>query len=278
MNDLARASLCAFSLTFFTGGGQPAARAQGPQPSPPAPKDAKAPKKEKKIPPGARGFERYATRDASDKLVVGAATRCLEPHCPSYAQGMKDYEAGRYREARDNFRESVKLKGDWDESRYWLAAALARTGEHEEAAAEFNHAARLATDAASRGIAGKTEAEKNELTRLFAHYGAGNSFAELGEYELAAEAFRDAVKVKPGLSRPHYNLGLSYRALDRKGEALAAFAEAVRLNPAFAEARYNLGVLAVETGDRRAAEAQSSALSKLKPELAEKLNELLRAK
>src|SRR5215210_640091 len=31
--------------------------------------------KKKKLPPGAKGFEQYAGRDASDKLVTGGATR-----------------------------------------------------------------------------------------------------------------------------------------------------------------------------------------------------------
>ena len=31
--------------------------------------------KKKKLPPGARGFEQYANRDASDKLATGGATR-----------------------------------------------------------------------------------------------------------------------------------------------------------------------------------------------------------
>src|ERR1051325_10527710 len=34
-----------------------------------------APKRPKKLPPGTRGFEQFANRDASDKLITGGATR-----------------------------------------------------------------------------------------------------------------------------------------------------------------------------------------------------------
>src|SRR5437868_671275 len=71
----------------------------------------------KKLPPGSHGFEQYAGRDASDKLVTGGATRGgPEPGVPENVvrakeainRGLDAYGAGNYDQAEAAFQDAIK--------------------------------------------------------------------------------------------------------------------------------------------------------------------------
>uniref|UniRef100_A0A7C3V4K5 Tetratricopeptide repeat protein n=1 Tax=Desulfobacca acetoxidans TaxID=60893 RepID=A0A7C3V4K5_9BACT len=63
-----------------------------------------------------------------------------------------------------------------------------------------------------------------------------------GDYDGAAQAYRQAVKVKPNLAPAHYGLGLSLARQERYQEAAAAFQEALQHKPSYTQARKDLGV------------------------------------
>ena len=250
--------VCAASLKASGQSTQPSPqKKESPAPTPRAPK--------KKLSTSA-DFSRYAGRDASNRLIAGAATRiareppATDPATVAYRRGKSLFNAGKYVDAAVAFSEAVRLSPSSDEAHYGLASALARQGEHEKALAEFGEALRLAS--------------KDEL-RLWSYYGMGNVYAEQEEYEEAVKAFREAVKVKPELSKPHYNLGMALLGLGTKDEALREFTEAVRINPKYAEARFNLGVLALESGNVVEANEQHQQLLSLSKELASRLGSML---
>ena len=110
----------------------------------------------------------------------------------------------------------------------------------------------------------------------------GNTYADLGQYQDAVESYQQAIKLNANssnpqpLSKPHNNLGLAYAALEQLTEAAAEFHQAVQLRPDYAEAHYNLGVAYAQSGRKPEAEEQRKILSKLNPELAAKLDALIK--
>jgi Flp pilus assembly protein TadD len=61
------------------------------------------------------------------------------------------------------------------------------------------------------------------------HVGLGRTLAALGAPRLAAQAFRDAVRIQPQLAGAHFALGDALGRTQRWGEAASAYAAAARL-------------------------------------------------
>ena len=209
---------------------------------------------------GTRGFEQFAKRDASARLIAAAATRVIVDPADHFTRGEAFYKSGKYEAAIKELRQAVKLSPDWDDPHYVLALSLTEVGKLKEAIAEFKQVINLAL--------------KDE-PKILSYYNLGNAYADLGDYEEAIGAYRQAVELNSKLSKPHNNLGLAYAALNRLEEAVAEFRQAVRLRPDYAEAHYNLGVAYFQLGRKQAAEEQKKTLVKLKSDLAAKLGALI---
>lgn len=74
------------------------------------------------------------------------------------------------------------------------------------------------------------------------HFNLGFIRDKAGRHELAVEAFREAIRLKPTLDRAWYGLGLALGALGRHQEAAGALEEAGRLQPMNGHAWYALGM------------------------------------
>jgi tetratricopeptide (TPR) repeat protein len=252
--------VAASALSFSLVGILIAAQSQHPAPSPATANSQDAARQKKKL-HASSSFAQYAGRDASNRLIAGAATRDVDnPAAPSYDEGLKDYGAGRYRAASEAFRRATELAPEWADAHYALGVAHSALGEHEEAAQRFGRALGLT--------------KKDDL-RLWAYYGMGNAYAEAGEFEKAVEAYERAILLRPELSKPHYNLALVRLGLGEEQKAADEFKEAVRINPKYAEAHYNLGVLYHAAGNKAAAAAQRRLLRSLDAGLADKLGALI---
>src|ERR1041384_4215103 len=97
---------------------------------------ATAQKPKKKLPPGSHGFEQYAGRDASDKLVTGGATRDILPSDPFEAamkSGMGAYGDGDYKQAVTSFQQAVKLKPNNFKANFSLGGGLENKGDLQKA-------------------------------------------------------------------------------------------------------------------------------------------------
>lgn len=101
----------------------------------------------------------------------------------------------------------------------------------------------------------------------------GIAYGEMGRYEEAVRAFKQAVRMRPDLAEAHNNIGLTYYRMGRHEEAVKSFRRAINYQPAGAEAQYNLGLAYLAAGDRRAAVEQHKTLKAVAPELAAKLLE-----
>jgi len=100
----------------------------------------------------------------------------------------------------------------------------------------------------------------------FAYY-----YYELGRYQEAVEALREAVRLKPDDAEAWCYLGFSYGALGRRREAVEAFRKAVRLKPDFAEAWVGLGFAYFLSGNRSAALEAVKELRRHDPHMADVL-------
>jgi|SRR5687767_10808484 len=232
------------------------------QPAAP-PKPSPTPRRALPKPVVARGFEKFAHRDASARLIAGSATRPIIDSEDHYARGEAHYRARRYKEAVAELRAAIRLNPVLDEPHYLLALALTELEQLQEAVREFQQVIALAM---------------KDDPKLLSYYNIGNIYADLGDYQNAIDSYQQGIKLDPTLSKPHNNLGLAYAALGRLAEAEAEFAEAVRLKADYAEAHFNLGVAMTLLGKKQQAEQQQQILTKLKPELAENLGQLLKSK
>lgn len=208
----------------------------------------------------ARGFEQFAKRDASARLIAGGATRVIVDRGDHFARGEAHYKGRQYEPAVKELREAIKQRPDWEDPHYVLALSLTELGRLDEAIAEFKRVIAFAL--------------KDE-PKILSYYNMGNAYADLGQYEEAIDAYRQAIKLNDKLSKPYNNLGLSYAALNKIEEAIPEFKEAIKLRPDYAEAHYNLGVAYVQLGRKQDAEEQKKTLVKLKSDLAAKLGALI---
>lgn len=177
---------------------------------------------------GSRGFEMYAGRDASARLIAASSTRNItDQAAPAYNRGQKQYEAGKYEGAVRNFAEAVKLDPNSQEARYALARALTKTAKTGAAIAAFKQLLNL---------------NPTEELKIWSYYLMGNAYVGLGQYTEAIEKYQESIKLKADLSKPHYNLGIAYAASNRIVDAVTEFKQAGRLKPDYAKAHFNLGV------------------------------------
>ncbi|HLL80052.1 MAG TPA: tetratricopeptide repeat protein, partial [Ktedonobacteraceae bacterium] len=76
----------------------------------------------------------------------------------------------------------------------------------------------------------------------------GNSAAEAGDYETAAEAFERAIEANPGDGRARYNLALAQQYLGDLENAISGYQRAIDIDPGLIDAYINLGNLYGEIG------------------------------
>lgn len=212
-------------------------------------------------------------------------------------------DTGRTKEASGEFLQAAHLKPDDYDIRYHSGMALWRTGQLEAALSELEAAERLQPDKVQvhsalarvlRSLDKKEQAREEGMSaeRLSVRkyqrdqasffIAKGDSLLKTGDFNSAAEQFRQALKADPESARARSNLGLmltrlhdpqdgkreiqkaialdprlalAYNALGvsdlemgQVSEAQAAFQQAIRINPQYAEAKNNLGALDVRLG------------------------------
>src|SRR4028119_1404305 len=165
------------------------------------------PPKKKKLPPGAKGFEQFADRDASDKLVTGGATRsgCLT-YEEMIACGAEQFGQGNVKAAVDLFTRAGALKPAVFRPHYHLGQIHESQGKYKEAIAAYKRAITLKADEES--------GEKPEEV-LFAYYNLGNVYALTNDHAQGISTFQEVIRRLPTAHTPHYNVGLSLAALGR---------------------------------------------------------------
>jgi tetratricopeptide (TPR) repeat protein len=304
LNVLARAAVVALWACALSAPA-PAAAAARPRQNQNQKQPPPQPPKKKKLPPGVRGFEQFAGRDASDKLITAGATRSLcktdtAENALRCGTAYLTAEAPDYTRAVEALSRAVALDPKMFRAQFRLGLAYEGAGRYKEAAEAYRRALALNPAAAdldspadpfyaqynlanSYALAGQHREAVEVYRKLVAnlpnplaqpYYNLGLSLAALGDQQAAADAFRKAVEIKPGYAEAHYNLGLLSVRAERYAEAVDHFRQALRAKPGYAEAHYNLGLVYYLTDDRAGLAEQQKALQIMKSDLAAELARL----
>jgi Flp pilus assembly protein TadD len=108
-----------------------------------------------------------------------------------------------------------------------------------------------------------------------AHYDLGLAYGNLGRYDDEVREENEAIRIKPDYAEAHCNLGVAYGGLGRYEDAVRECKEAIRLKPDFALAHFSLGLAYVFLGDRGAALDEYNILKKLDTVFADGLHNLI---
>jgi len=109
---------------------------------------------------------------------------------------------GKYQEAVDALKKTIRIKPDHADAHYKLSFVYAKLGNNQEEVDALKKTIRIKPDHAD------------------AHYNLGSAYAELGKYQEAVDSIRQAIRIKPDFADAHYNLGLVYMILKDKSSAL----------------------------------------------------------
>src|SRR5581483_1722892 len=90
----------------------------------------------------------------------------------------------------------------------------------------------------------------------------------IGQTDAAIEAFRDALRLAPGMAAAQRGLMAAQTAKTRAQARAHALIEQARRNPSDARLQYNLGVAQARAGDSAAAMAAFEQAARLDPKLA----------
>ena len=152
------------------------------------------------------------------------------------------YRTGRFADAVESFTRVAELRPDSAWAFQRLGIAFMALGDTSRATDTLEHAIAISPDAAS-------------YSNLGTIYYAG------GRFEEAADAYREAIRLRPNRAIYHRNLGDAYRHLGRSEdarheylEAVRRMEEALRVNPNDARAMALLAVYEMKVGRRDDAE------------------------
>ena len=193
---------------------------------------------------GSRGFEKYAGRNASARLIVAAGTRGEPADAKKHRdEGGAFYKAARYNEAIEAFKQSLRINPAQPVVHFNMGVIYGELQQSREAIKSYQEAIRLKPD------------------YPLAHLNLGNAYLDEGEYGKAVEAYREASQLDSIAPEAYYNMGVAYVELGQQDEAIKAFREAIRLQPEYGAAYYNLGIASGTAGrDQEAIDALKQAL------------------
>lgn len=101
------------------------------------------------------------------------------------------------------------------------------------------------------------------------YFDQGNAFYEQGDFQAAADAFRQAVALDEQQVGYWHNLGVSYYNLNQLDEARASFQSGLALAPDDAELNYLMGVVSIQFEQLSEAETFLTRANQLNPALPE---------
>lgn len=136
--------------------------------------------------------------------------------------GIDAYNRGDLSAAESSFRKALELKSDYHYARYNLARVLIAAGEPAAAAELLDQLIEL---------------DPGDLDAIATR---GTAALFLEDYEGAAELFRRVLRERREDAGAWYNLGLSLEYLDRSEDAASAYREALRIDPGLHAAQVGL--------------------------------------
>jgi tetratricopeptide (TPR) repeat protein len=205
------------------------------------------------------GFCREKLGRHSEAIDASRRAVALRPSAESYFNiGLANYYLKQYREAENNYRQSIRLD-PYNGADAWYALGLVYRdwGKADEEIQAYKQAIRLKPDYIS------------------AHERVASAYVRSKKYPQAIETYKQLVTLKPGDATVSNNMGEAYMELGLTSDAVEAFKRAIQLKPDFGKAYYNLGRSYLTLGNRNAALEQYNILQSIDPDWAEKLDGLI---
>jgi tetratricopeptide (TPR) repeat protein len=212
-----------------------------------------------------------------------------------YLMGVVDRGLGKYTAAEELLRQAIALEPNDYDTRYNLGFVLAKLGRPQEAlvhlekAAQLNPAsseARFQLAAVLRSL-GQEQRAREELEGFQekkqqsvkedvagTNVNQANEYFQAGEYQRAADLYREALAQNPGNARTYYDMALALDQLGKTGEEREALKTAISLDSSLARAHNQLGLLCLQAGQQAEAETELKAAIALDLGYAEAQNNL----
>jgi tetratricopeptide (TPR) repeat protein len=214
------------------------------------------------------GYAYYKLKRSQEAIAEYQSAIRINAESGSAYLGMGDvyfYQTKQYPQALEAYRQGVRFKDDNSTAFYNLAWTYNELNRYGEAAGAAKRATALKADYAEAyvelGFANRKlgEAQKNssyyteavsnyrDAIRLkpgydLAYTGLGDVyFTDLKQYQEAAGAYEQSIRISPNNVRVRYNLGFSYNDLSRFEEAATHLRAAVQLKPEAYDAHCELG-------------------------------------
>ena len=183
----------------------------------------------------------------------------LRPSAESYFNiGLASYYLKQYREAVENYRQSIRLDPyNAADAYYALGLAYRDWGRADDEIQAYKQAIRLKPDYTS------------------AYERLGSRYLRSKKYSEAIETFKQLTALKPGDANVPNNMGEAYFEMGLISDAVEKFKQAIQLKPDLGRAYYNLGKSHLAMKNRDGAVEQYNILQNLDQDWAEKLNNLI---
>jgi protein O-GlcNAc transferase len=107
-----------------------------------------------------------------------------------------------------------------------------------------------------------------------AHYNLGGVLHELGRLDLSIKSFKSALSLKPDYAEAYNNIGNVFKELDQFDNAIKSFDKAIEIKPNYFSAHYSLGSIFQNLDNIEAAITSYEKVLVIKPDFAELHNNL----
>jgi tetratricopeptide (TPR) repeat protein len=198
---------------------------------------------------------------------------------------------GRYKEAIDAYRQSIRLKPEDPVALNNLCVTYNQAERYEEALEPCLRAILLKSDLVEaynnlgwtyhklgryqEAIEVCTAAIRLKPDFALAYFNLGNNYSATKSYPEAVEAYKQGIRIAPDHAESHLNLGASYFLMGKYENAMEAYHQAIRLRPDSVVAHLNLGMAYLRVGNKGSALEEFKILKKLDPESANRLFSLI---
>lgn len=178
-------------------------------------------------------------------------------------------QQGRFKEARDAYREAVNLEPASTSDRNGYAAMLIKCGDFTGGLAQFkkilerdpnNVHVQVNVGYAYIGAGDYKEAIRylsnvaaNHPDAADAHYDLGIAYKQTDDLQHARTELEKTVKLAPSLVEAHYVLAMTCVDLSETNEAISELKTAVARRPAYSDAWFELGMILKDQGDTNGA-------------------------
>ena len=168
----------------------------------------------------------------------------------AFYKGLTDQNAGKYKQAIEQYDKSIALNPDYAEAYNNRGVAKYSLGYHEDAIKDYEQAIRLNPDDA------------------LAYTNRGNAKNRLGRHVDAINDHDQAIRLKSDFAGAYTNRGVAKDRLGQHVDAINDYDQAIRLNPDLPETYNNRGHAKYRLGQHQDAIADCDQAIKLKPDYA----------